>query len=589
MEIFKRLQQFYWPDRHYLFGSLLFLVLSSAITVVYPIVLQLTIDQAVIRQNFSLVPILSLGFVLIMAVKGLSSYFSQYWGDMFGVSSVFRLREALYKKLQYLPYHYYDNAKTGDLMSRLTADVEGFRFFLSAGFTQLVNFVVLVGFSIVLMFYYSWELALVTLAMTPFLCVSVFRFDKRVHPAFRKIRLSLASMNTRVQENISGMSTIKSLGRENYEIGRFAKNNKTYRTRNLVTADIWAKYFPLMELIGDISVVLLLALGGYFVMSGRLDPGALVAFFSLVWYIMDPLMNLGFMINTFSQSKASGERLLQILDEQSDITSPDHPVQKECLSGNVAFRDVSLIYPNEKTAALSHVCFEAKSGNVIGLMGATGSGKTSITQLIGRFYDASCGEVLVDECPVKLYDLNCLRSNIGYVLQENFLFSSTIRDNIAYGKPEAALDEVIKAAKRAEADEFIQSLPNGYDTVLGERGMGLSGGQKQRISIARALLVNPSILILDDATSAVDMRTEGLIQKAFKELMKGRTTFIIAHRISSLQMADQILVLDHGRIKERGTHNELVRQGGIYRRIYDIQYKDRDLVKQQIVHEGRSR
>lgn len=589
MDIFKRLKQFYWPDRKYLFGSILFLILASGITIVYPIILQLTIDQAVIHQNLSLVPVLSLGFVVIMAIKGISSYYSQYWGDMFGVSSVFRLRKALYEKLQYLPYHYYDNAKTGDLMSRLTADVEGFRFFLSAGFTQLVNFVVLVGFSIVLMFYYSWELALVTLAMTPFLCVSVFRFDKRVHPAFRKIRLSLASMNTRVQENISGMNTIKSLGREDFEINRFSESNDTYRTRNLVTANIWAKYFPLMELIGDISVVILLALGGYFVMDGQLAPGALVAFFSLVWYIMDPLMNLGFMINTFSQSKASGERLLQILDEQSDLASPQDALKKERLDGRVAFHDVSLVYPNEKTAALEHISFEAEIGSVTGLMGATGSGKSSVTQLIGRFYDATSGEVLIDGCPVKSYDLKSLRKNIGFVLQENFLFSSTIRDNIAYGRPEATMDEVIQAAKRAEADEFIKQLPNGYDTVLGERGMGLSGGQKQRISIARALLINPSILILDDATSAVDMRTEGLIQKAFRELMKGRTTFIIAHRISSLQMADQILVLEHGRIMERGTHDELVAKGGIYRRIYDIQYQDRDLVKQQSIHGGGNR
>lgn len=585
MDIFRRLKQFYWPDRTYLVGSVLFLILASGITVVYPVVLQLTIDRAIFHHQVQLIPYLSLGFILIMIFKGISSYFSQYWGDMFGVSSVFRLRQALYKKLQYLPYRYYDNAKTGDLMSRLTADVEGFRFFLSAGITQLINFVILVGFSLVLMFYYSWELALVTLAMTPFLCVSVFRFDKQVHPAFRKIRLSLAGMNTRVQENISGMSTIKSLAREKFEIGRFAETNDSYQDRNLITADIWAKYFPLMELIGDISVVILLALGGLFVMSGRIAPGELVAFFSLVWYIMDPLMNLGFIINTFSQSKASGERLLQVLDEKEDIQSPSHPLQPDRLTGDVIFKDVSLIYPNEKNPSLQRISFEAKPGSVIGLMGATGSGKSSITQLIGRFYDATSGQVLVDGHSVKEYDLQCLRKNIGFVLQENFLFSSTIRDNIAYGNPDVSMEEIVLAAKRAEADEFIRELPDGYDTVLGERGMGLSGGQKQRISIARALLINPSILILDDATSAVDMRTEGLIQRAFHELMKGRTTFIIAHRISSLQLADEVLVLQNGFIKERGSHDELIRTDGIYRKIYDIQYKDRAAIQKQKAEE----
>lgn len=587
MDVFRRLKQFYWPDRKYLLGSVFFLILASGITVVYPVVLALTIDRAIIHNQLQLIPYLSIGFVLIMIFKGISSYFSQYWGDLFGVSSVFRLRQALYKKLQYLPYRYYDNAKTGDLMSRLTADVEGFRFFLSAGMTQLINFAVLVGFSLVLMFYYSWGLALVTLAMTPFLCVAVFRFDKRVHPAFRKIRLSLAGMNTRVQENISGMSTIKSLARENFEIGRFAETNDTYQDRNLITADIWAKYFPLMELVGDVSVVILLALGGLFVMNGRIAPGELVAFFSLVWYIMDPLMNLGFIINTFSQSKASGERLLQVLDEKEDIQSPIHAFHPESLLGDVVFDDVSLVYPNEKKPSLQHISFEAKPGSVIGLMGATGAGKSSITQLIGRFYDVTSGEVRVDGHSVKEYDLQTLRKNIGFVLQENFLFSSTIRDNIAYGHPDASMEDIILAAKRAEADEFISRMPNGYDTVLGERGMGLSGGQKQRISIARALLINPSILVLDDATSAVDMRTEGLIQRAFRELMKGRTTFIIAHRISSLQMADEILVLEDGLISERGTHEELVQLGGIYCRIYDIQYKDRDMIQKQKAKEGK--
>jgi ABC-type multidrug transport system fused ATPase/permease subunit len=579
MIIFKRLKQFYWPDKAYLFGAILFLILASGITIVYPIVLQLTIDQAIIHKHVQLIPYLSIGFILIMTVKGLASYLSQYWGDMFGVSAVYRLRQALYKKLQYLPYHYYDNAKTGDLMSRLTADVEGFRFFLSVGLTQLFNFAVLVGFSLVVMFYYSLDLALITLAMIPFLCIAVYRFDKRVHPAFRKIRLSLAGMNTRVQENISGMSTVKSLARENFEIDRFAETNDTYEKRNLATAGIWAKYFPLMELIGDISVVILLALGGYFVMNGQLAPGELVAFFSLVWYIMDPLMNLGFIINTFSQSKASGERLLQVLDEKEDIQSPEHALEPKRLEGHVVFRDVSLVYPNEEKPALKHLSFDVRPGEVIGLMGSTGAGKSSITQLISRFYDATEGEILIDDHSVRAYDLTALRKNIGFVLQENFLFSSTIRDNIAYGRPDATMDEIISAAKRAEADEFIRKMSDGYDTVLGERGMGLSGGQKQRISIARALLINPAILILDDATSAVDMQTEGRIQKAFRQLMKGRTTFIIAHRISSLQMADEILVLEKGRIKERGTHEQLIRMDGIYRHVYDIQYKDRELIQ----------
>lgn len=583
MDTFKQLKQFYWPYKKYFFGSLFFLLFVTGITVTYPIVLQQTIDKVIIGRQFKLVPYLAIGFVLIMGVKGVSSYFNQYWGDLFGISAVYRLRRALYKKLQYLPFRYYDNARTGDLMSRLTADVEGFRFFLSFGFAQLFNFILMVGFSLIVMFYYSWQLALITLFMTPFLAIVVFRFDKRVHPAFRKIRKSLAGMNTRVQENISGMTTVKSLSREDFEVGRFSESNVTYKDEYINTSNIWAKYFPLMEFIGNICVVILLALGSYYVMKGYMKPGELVAFFSLVWYIMGPLMGLGFIINTFSQSKASGERLLEVLNEPKDIESKPGALVKDRLVGHVVFDQVNFKYPSEDKYALEQVSFKAEPGKVIGLMGATGAGKSTITQLMARFYDIQEGSILIDGESVKDYELKSLRKNIGFVLQESFLFSSTIRDNIAYGSPKASEDLIIEAAKRAQAHEFIMELPDGYDTILGERGMGLSGGQKQRISIARALLINPSILVLDDATSAVDMQTEAKIQEAFRELMKGRTTFIIAHRISSVQHADEIIVLEDGKIHERGRHEDLLNvHHGIYRRIYDIQFKDAELIKQSV-------
>lgn len=580
METFKRLKHFYWPYKRYFIGSILFLLLVTGITVLYPIVLQQTIDNVVNKKHYSYAAFLAIGFIIIMMVKGLAQYYQSYWSNLFGIGAVYELRKELYKKLQALPFRYYDNARTGDLMSRLTADVEGFRFFLSFGFTQLFNFILIIGFSLIIMFTYSWQLAVVTLAMTPFLCVTVYKFDKKVHPAFRGIRQSMGRLNTRVQENISGMNTVKALSQENEEIDRFAAHNEDYKQKEIYTAEIWAKYFPFMEFIGNICVVILLGLGGHYVMTGMLSPGKLLAFFSLVWYIMGPLMDLGFIVNTFSQSKASGERLLQILDEPTEITSPEDADQEATISGHVKFNDVSLHYPNEINYALKHVTFEAKPGQVVGLMGPTGAGKSTITQLISRFYDVTEGEILIDGENVKRYDLKNLRQNIGYVLQETFLFSSTIRDNISYGNPDATEEDIISAAKRADAHEFIMELPDGYDTVLGERGLGLSGGQKQRISIARALLVNPSILILDDATSAVDMQTEAKIQEAFRELMKGRTTFIIAHRISSLKHADQIIVFDNGEIVQKGRHEELInQQNGLYRRIYDIQYKDRDLLQ----------
>ncbi|UJL47793.1 ABC transporter ATP-binding protein [Virgibacillus sp. NKC19-16] len=577
MNTLKKLKGFYMPYIRYFFWSIFFLIFVTAITVVYPIVLQQTIDNVVLADQYYLIPYIAVIFFVLMAIKAVSSFSFQYLGDLFGITAVYKLREALYGKLQTLSFKYYDNAKTGDLMSRLTADVEMFRNFLSFGFADLIQATLLFVSSIIVMSFYSIPLTIVTMAAMPFLIIVVYRFDRRVHPAFRSIRKSFGRLNTRVQENISGMNTVKSLSREDFEIGRFSNSNQNYRQNYLTTSGIWAKYFPLMEFIGNICVVALLAFGGYLVINGNLALGELVAFFSLVWYMMNPLMNLGFIINQFSQAKASGERLLEILDAREDIVEKENAIDR-AIEGHVTFKDVTLTYTTDDDAALKDISFDAPSGKVVGLIGATGSGKTSITQLITRFYEAEKGEVLVDRRPVSDYKLKTLRKYIGFVLQEAFLFSTSIRENIRYGNPNMPEEKIIDAAKRAQAHDFIMEMPQGYDTMLGERGMGLSGGQKQRIAIARAICINPSILILDDATSAVDMETEFSIQKALKEVMKDRTSFIIAHRISSLKHADEILVLDEGEVTERGTHAELLKNNGPYARIYNIQYQDREAI-----------
>ncbi|MCF3944741.1 ABC transporter ATP-binding protein [Oceanobacillus alkalisoli] len=579
MDTFKRLKEFYWPHKHYFLWSLFFLIILTCITVVYPIILQITIDEVVLKDRYGLILYISLIFFGLMVIKGISTFSFQYLSELFGMTSVYHLRNALYGKLQALSFEYYDNSKTGDIMSRMTADVEGFRFFLSAGFAELIRIVLLIGISLTVMFYYSIPLAIVTMLAMPFLGIVVFQFDKQVHPAFRNVRKSFGRLNTRVQENISGMNTVKSLSREEFEIGRFSSSNDDYRKRYLFTSKLWAKYFPLMELIGNIAVVSLLGYGGYLVIHDRLALGELVAFFSLVWYILSPIMNLGFVVNMFSQAKASGERLIEILDREEEVQEKENPIIKH-IKGHVTFKDVSLQYVEDDDTALKHIDFDAPPGKVVGLIGATGSGKTSITQLITRFYEAEQGKVLIDGHPVSDFELKSLRSQIGFVLQEPFLFSTSIRENIAYGQPDISDEQVVDAAKRAQAHDFIMDLPKGYDTLLGERGMGLSGGQKQRIAIARALCINPSILILDDATSAVDMETEFKIQAALKEVMRERTSFIIAHRISSIKHADEILVLEEGEIRERGTHDQLLAMNGIYRRIYDIQYQDREEIMQ---------
>ncbi|GIO22362.1 ABC transporter ATP-binding protein [Oceanobacillus sp. J11TS1] len=575
MNVFKKLKHYYWPFKKYFIWSIICMLIVTAITVVYPIILQITIDEVVAGQRYGLIPYICGAFLGVMIIKGVSTFFFQYLGDLFGMTAVYKLRGSLYDKLQSLAFKYYDNAKTGDIMSRLTADVEGFRFFLSVGFAELIRVVSLMLISISVMFYYSIPLALITMMAMPFLAIVVYKFDKQVHPAFRNVRRSFGRLNTRVQENISGMNTVKSLSREAFEIGRFSESNDNYRQKYLFTSSLWAKYFPVMEFIGNVSAVVLLAFGGYFVINGSMTTGELMAFFSLVWFIMGPLMNLGFIINQFSQAKASGERLLEILEAHEDIEEKPNAIDTK-IQGHVTFKNVTLTYIEEDDEALKHITFDAPPGKTIGLIGATGSGKTSITQLITRFYEPEEGEVLVDGRPVSDYQLKTLRSQIGFVLQEPFLFSTTIKENISYGTPGIKDEDIIAAAKMAQAHDFIMELPDGYDTLLGERGMGLSGGQKQRIAIARAICIDPSILVLDDATSAVDMQTEHKIQKALREVMRNRTSFIIAHRISSIKHADEILVLEDGEIVERGTHDFLLNNNGPYERIYKIQYQDRE-------------
>ncbi|MED4910667.1 ABC transporter ATP-binding protein [Brevibacillus centrosporus] len=585
METFKRLKLYFWPYKRYFCISILSLFIVTAVTVIYPLILKYTIDEVFTRRQYALVPYLAIGFVLLMGIKGVAVYYHQYFGDLFGVSTVYELRNELYRKLQYLPFRYYDNAKTGDLMSRLAGDVEVFRFFLSFGSAQFLNFLLLTGFGFAIMLYLHPSLAVVTLCAMPFVGFTAYRFDKRVHVAFKHIREAFASLTTKVQENISGMNTVKALSRENFEINRFTDKNLNYKENHISTALIWGTFFPLMELFGNLCVVALLVFGGWLVIHDQMKLGELVAFFSLVWFIIGPLMQLGFILNSYSQSKAAGERLLQVLDEEDDrrhVPAAASHEEELPIKGHVQFIDVGLAYNEANEHALQSISFQAPPGKIIGLIGATGSGKTSVTQLISRFYEPTAGTILIDGKSSESYSPQHLRRNMGVVFQESFLFSCSIYDNIAYGRPDASREEVIQAAAYAQAHDFIRELPDGYDTLLGERGLGLSGGQKQRIAIARAFLVKPSILILDDATSAVDMETEYRIQQSLREVMVGRTTFIIAHRISSLKHADEILVMELGRVIERGTHEQLIAlPAGAYRRIYDVQFQDRDQEAQQ--------
>ncbi|MCZ8512997.1 ABC transporter ATP-binding protein [Paenibacillus filicis] len=575
MEVFRQLKSFYWSERKYLFISIFSLMAATALGLVYPNLLRYLIDEVITKGRFEAVPYLALGVVGVMAVKAGFMFMHGASSARLGNKTAFNLRKALYEKLQYYSFQYYDQARTGDLMSRLTADLGAVRDFVGFGFVQLLNVFMMVLFGTVMMFTINWKLTLLTMVTMPFLAFTAIRFESRIHPAFRSIRKSMSSMTTSVQENITGVRTVKSFAREPHEIEKFSDRNEDYKVNNVNTSGIWAKYFPLMELFANLSVVILLGLGGWMVIGQVISLGELVAFFSLIWYIIGPMWGIGFHINNYTQSKASGERLLELLHQYIHVKNKENAVQLKAdqVQGHVVFDHVTFAYTG-KQPALTDFTLDARPGSVIGLLGGTGSGKSTVIQLLMRAYNVKDGRIMLDGADIRDVTLESLREQIAIVFQETFLFSSTIRNNIAYGVKQVSMDEVVRAAKLAKAHDFIMELPLGYDTVVGERGLGLSGGQKQRIAIARALLKNPKILILDDATSAVDMETEHEIQRGFREVMQGRTTFVIAHRISSLKHADEILVLDEGRVVQRGTHQRLMQEEGPYLETYKIQFAD---------------
>lgn len=575
MDVLRQLKAFYWPERKFLIASILFLMCATALGLIYPNLLRYLIDDVIQPKKFELVPMLALLVVGVIATKAINQFLHGFFGGRLGNKVAYNLRNASYDKLQSLSYQYYDKAKTGDLMSRLTADLEAIRNFIGFGFAQILNMVLMIVFGGAMMLYINWQLTLITLITIPFLGFLALRFEKHIHPAFREMRQALSNLTTAVQENITGVRTVKSFARESHEVTKFSTRSDAYQKNQVGAAKIWAKYFPVMELVANLSAVILLISGGLLVINNQLKLGEFVAFFSLIWYIIGPMWGLGFHINNYTQFKASGERVLGLLNEHIHVKDkPDAIVlNKDQVHGHIRFHHVSFNYP-DKSNAVTDIELDAPAGSVIGLLGATGSGKSTIIQLLMRAYNVKDSSITLDGIDIRDVNVRSLRRQIATVFQETFLFSASIRDNIAYGASNVTQEQIERAAKLAKAHDFIMESPLGYDTIVGERGMGLSGGQKQRIAIARALLTDPRILVLDDATSAVDMETEHEIQAGFKELMKGRTTFIIAHRISSLRHADEIIVLDNGHIVQRGKHADLIHEPGPYRNTYEIQYAD---------------
>jgi len=578
LEILKRIFRYCSRYRRKMIAACIFLILYIAVNLITPTISGIIVDDVIKGGKREMLSVLLLILLVGSVLKSAAMYFRGILFESFSQDCLYDLRNDMYTHLQQLPFSFYDNNRIGELMSRMTGDLEGVRVFLASGIPVLMENGVYFFGTAVILFIQNAKLAVATLLVTPSIAYCAYRFNQVVRPVFSEIREQQATLNTVTQENITGVRMVKAFAREDYETGKFEKENRRNRVLNIKSSRIWGKYFPAMDFISGICLILLIWFGGRMVGRGEISIGTVVTFNGYLWMLIMPMRMLGWIINMMAQAITSGQRIFDVLDTGTTIREPESPYDPEEFRGDVSFQDVTFRYREQPV--LLHVNFQAPAGSTIAIMGATGAGKTSVINLIERFYDRSSGSIRIDGVEIQDWSIRRLRSEIGIVLQDTFLFSDTIEGNILYGKPDATREEVIQAAKMADAHDFISETPQGYDTIVGERGTGLSGGQKQRIAIARALIKDPKILIMDDCTSAVDMDTEYKIQKALKEVQKDRTTFIIAHRISSVKNADEILILENGRIVERGNHEQLMNRKGRYYEMVRQQYHDLDKLEE---------
>ena len=549
------------------------LVMVTAANLVAPLFIRMAIDNGMVRRQWSTV-LVAVGALLgIAVVRGLFSFSQGYLAERASQGVAYDLRNALFERIQRLSFSYYDRMQTGQLVTRLTNDVEQIRQLAGTGLVQLAASAIMLIGSAALLLSIDWRLALIVLAILPGILALLVYLVRHIGPLFGQIQQTLGKLNSILQEDLAGMRVIRAFTREDFEIDRYGSVNEMLLTRNLQTVRMFSNIFPFIFFFANIGTLVIIWYGGSQVMGGRLSVGALIAFNTYLTYLLIPILTIGFLSAGISRAGASALRVFDILDAPLEVRDAPDAVPLPPVTGRVEFHSVCFRYPGTDRDILQDVSFVAEPGQTVAILGTTGSGKSTLVNLIPRFYDVTDGCVSIDGHNVRAVTLASLRSQIGIVLQEALLFSGPVRDNIAYGRPDATQEEIEAAARAAQADEFIRALPEGYDTVVGERGVGLSGGQRQRIAIARALLIDPRLLILDDSTSAVDAGTEVLIQEALDRLMRDgrRTSFVIAQRISTVRDAGLILVLDGGRIAARGTHDELLRESELYNEILGSQ------------------
>ncbi|MEH7494067.1 ABC transporter ATP-binding protein [Neobacillus niacini] len=552
-----------------LFSGLFLALVVSVLNMLNPYFAGKIVDKVIYGQENELLWIFLGSMIGVTVIKTIVRYNYQIMFERVSQSVIFNIREKLYDTLNKLDFRFFDQTKTGDIMARMTGDMEAVRHFTAWTIYMIFENITILLFAIGFMFYIHPPLALAMLAVTPIIGFFAMRLSFTVKPTFSAIRGQFARLNSVVQENISGNRVVKAFAKEGYEIEKFSKENEAFKEKNLDSSRVWEKYLPILDSLAGVLTVVMIVVGGYMVINQSLTMGELVTFNSLIWALNNPMRMAGWLLNDVQRFVASAEKVEELLNTEPEIKNETKSYNVKHFKGVVEFDQVSFSYGDEQV--LNDINFKVRQGQTVGIVGPTGAGKSTLVNLLSRFYDASEGEVRLDGLNVRDWDIHKLRNSMATVMQDIFLFSDTIEGNIAYGNPNASFQAVQAAAKMAEADDFISKLPEGYDTIIGERGVGLSGGQRQRIALARAILKNPSILILDDTTSALDMETELRIQRTLKSFLNEKTCFIIAHRISSVKDADLILVMENGTIIERGNHKELLAKKGNYYKVFKNQ------------------
>jgi ATP-binding cassette subfamily B protein len=550
--------------------AFLCIIVGTGFSIIVPRMLGDGIDTVLGMGQRSAIVIAAVVIVVASAMRGFAGYGQRYFAEVVAQKVSYNIRNALYARLQRLSFSFHDRNQTGQLMSRATVDVEATRMFFAMGLLGMAQLVFMfIGVSY-MMLTMNWQLGLMTLAFVLPVAWLAATFGTRIRPIWLKVQAMMGFMGNTLEESLSGVSVVKAFSHQQEESRRFAVQAQSLYDDQMQAARLMSVNMPTMMLLISLPTILILWYGGHRVVDGTMTVGGVTQFILLVGLLMMPIRRLGMMVNLFSRTASAGQRILEILDTESDVKEKHNAINLGKVKGRVTFDNVSFSY-NSLGAALKNVSFEVQPGQLVALLGRSGSGKSTIANLLARFYDVTGGRILIDGTDIRDVTLPSLRKNVVTAQQDVFLFSATIKENIAYGAKDAGMDKIVEVSKAAYLHDFISSLPQGYDTWVGERGDTLSGGEKQRLSIARTLLVDPSILILDDSTASVDAQTEKLIRQALDRLIKGRTTFIITHRVPIIQNADLILVLDNGELAEKGTHNELINRGGLYKEVYESQ------------------